>query len=241
MLQLSILLGQTPELQPVAEYCRLRQKGLRKEALAVISLFQEQALTYSRHKRLSLALRLLELHYIFPRVRNFLCYPLLEEFIRPSLRIMAHPGNEAFRELALLDSFTDKGMPALRIVLRYSPSDNVVRGRIVSLLLQQARYAMHRLDESRFIGREEKCKETLQEAADLLWGRYGALSGLDVLEKEYRTLSKWFEEWMAYKYEASDMLFPRWKALNCAYPHTRRAACPASSQSLFHCPPHSLP
>ena len=238
MLQLSILLRQTPELLPVSEYCRLKEKGVRKGALEAIGLCLEQTLSYSRHKRLSLAMRLLELHYTFPQVRNFLCYPLLEEFIRPSLRIMAHPGNEAFRELALLDSFMGKGMPALRIALRYAPSDNAVRGRIVSILLQQARYAMHRLEESRFIGREEKCGEILQEAADLLRGHYGESPYLDSLAKTHQALSGLLEEWMAYKNEASDILFPQWKTLSYSCPPGRRGLTPAGCQSPRHAAPY---
>lgn len=214
LLQLSLLLLRDPVFARVAAYCRLREKGLRAEAFARLAVFLDEALVWSRQARLDASFRLLELHYTFPQERRFLCHPLLEEFIRPSLRIMAHPGNRAFRELALLDSFSGKGMPSLRMALRYAPWDNAIRGRTIAVLLRDIRHAMHLLGESRFIGHEAHCAELLCEAGDLFSGRAGDDSYLDLLYAEYRGLAALFDEWMAYKDQARDTAFPLWRRLH---------------------------
>ena len=210
--QLAEDLRQTPGLARVAEYCVLREKGLRKQALAAIHLFLAESARLCPAKRLALAIRLLDLHYAAPAAHQFLCQPLQDDFIRPALRIEARPGNTAFRCLALLNSSGGTGRAALRVALKHAPADMLVRKKLLALLLGDAEYSMHHLGESLFIGSEEYCRKVLDEAAVLLASPLTTHEAFSGLRWRHTQLAALFADWLAYSKGDRRIPFPEWCA-----------------------------
>lgn len=201
-------LCEVPELVRLADYCRLREKGLRKQALAALRKFLTEAALLAEEKRLALSLHLLELRHAAPGAHQFLAQPLIDELILPSLRQAAQPGNEAFRQLALFLGEQDD----LRTALRHDPADERVRKRLADLLLGYADYAMHHLDESCFIGSEEYCRSVLDEAANLLDPKIADPEVFHYLIADHAELSAMFTDWREYKAQDQAVPFPEWCA-----------------------------
>lgn len=215
LIQIAAHLRQTKELVLLADYCEWREKGLRKQALAAVRRFLDESAVLSEERKLELAIFVLELHWAIPQAHQFLTHPLQHEFILPTLRKAAHPGNSAFRNLALLQAWSGGGEEdrnALSLVLQHDPFDIMVRKKLVSMLLNEADFAMHHLHESRFIGSQDYCRTALSKAAALLEPSVADPNVFTFLAEEHSTLSAKLEDWLEYKKTAQTTSFPDWCA-----------------------------
>ena len=215
LIQIAAQLRKTKELVRLAEYCELREKGLRKHALAAVRRFLDESAALAEERKLELAISLLELHWAIPEAHQFLTHPLQHEFILPTLRKASRPGNSAFRNLALLEALSgggEEGRNALSLALQYDPSDIMVRKKIVSMLLNEADFAMHHLHESHFIGSEEHCQTVLDKAGALLEPSVADPNVFNFFAQEHRALSAKLEDWLEYKKTVQTIPFPDWCA-----------------------------
>lgn len=213
--QLAAQLRQTKELVRLAEYCEMREKGLRKQALAAVRGFLDENAALAEERRLELALHVLELHWATPEAHQFLTHPLKDEFLLPTLRKASRPGNSAFRNLALLQAQSGRGeeeQKALSLALQHDPLDIVVRKKLVSLLLDEADFAMHHLHESLFIGSEENCRTILDRSAALLEPSVADPNVFGFFKKEHNALSAKLEDWLEYKKTPQTVSFQDWCA-----------------------------
>ena len=208
--QLAITLRETPELVRLAEYCELREKGLRKQALAAVRTFLAETTAFPEERRLALSMYLLDLHYATPEAHQFLSQPLIDGLIRLSLRKAARPGNAAFRYLALFLNESGRGKNALRVALKYTPVDVLVRKRLISRLLGEVVFAMHHLEESVFIGSEGYCLAVLDEAGRLLDPTVADATIFRGLWEDRVELSMMLGDWMEYTKKNSALSFPEW-------------------------------
>lgn len=215
--QLAEELKNTPELAKLADYCSLREKGLRKQAMAALRAFLQECADFPKERRLALAAHLLELHWRAPGAHQFLAQPLIDGFLLPVLNEEAHPGNTAFRNLALLQAEFANGAEVkedLFLALQHNPSDIMVRKRLTGLLLDEADYAMHHLNESFFIGSEEYCRKVLDQAGVLLEPTLANPGSFDFFVKEHQALSNKLADWLEYSRKKQEMDFPEWCASN---------------------------
>lgn len=217
LLDIAAKLRKTKELVLLAEYCELREKGLRKKALACVTEFLAVSRALSPERQLELALYLAEVHLKNRQAHQFPTQPILERFIMPTLYQAASPGSMAFRHLALVASYhyfeewRDENVDEmLYLALEYDPLDTHVYTRLLDMLLGQVDYAMHHLDESFFIGSEEHCQTALIKIEKLLEASSKHDNLSLVYQEEYEELLSLFNDWMEYSHTSQEYSFPQW-------------------------------
>src|SRR5690349_22122100 len=75
-----------PNLRSLASYCRLREKGLRREAMATLELFLTAAQSFDKATARSSAIQILELNERTREAHQFLTQPLISRFLVPTLQ-----------------------------------------------------------------------------------------------------------------------------------------------------------
>lgn len=167
LLDLAAALDAQPGFGALAEYCRLRERGLRAGAFAALDRFLIQAAAWDPPTRQVAVDVLLQLAHRTPQCHQFLVHPLLQRFVHPTLRHWREADPAALVPLrwqGLLKG--DAGL--LRLVLARHPDDDVVRRRLCGYCLADVDYATHHLHEGLFIGELADAEAALAEAASLL-------------------------------------------------------------------------
>jgi hypothetical protein len=78
---LSLELRTDSRLERLARYCDLREKGLRRQALAQLRAFIEQTWSWDVTTRREAAIRILDAHWKMPQAHWFLTEPLRKQFL----------------------------------------------------------------------------------------------------------------------------------------------------------------
>jgi hypothetical protein len=194
-------------LAGLARYCTLRERGLRREAFTALDRFLAETTRWEPQEARGRALAILELHLHSPRVHQFLSQPLRRRFLLPVLESWLEEGGApavAIRWLGVL-------RPDLSLVeraLEMDPGDVVARRRLVTHHLRSAEFAMHHLDESRFIGSESETRDDLERAGTLL-ARAPGEQELSALAEEHSGLVRMLEDRLAFQATGAAS-FPDW-------------------------------
>ena len=147
LLELGTELAKQPDLALLAEYCMLREKGLRKQAFEALNRFLSDAELWSDEQARCNVLVIVQADARMPAAHQFMASPLLQKLIYPRLEhwLAAAPAAvEPKRWLGLLR----RDAELLQQALELDPADVVVRGRLIDFALHSADYATHHLDES---------------------------------------------------------------------------------------------
>jgi hypothetical protein len=204
---LTLELRTDSRLESLARYCDLREKGLRRQALAVVRAFIEQARSWDVTARREAATRILNAHWRVPQAHWFLTEPLRKQFLARVLEEWraAEPENPVpTRYLALL--CCDRKL--LYDALGMNPKDDQVRVMIAAQLIRFVNYATHHLVEGLFIGDEAEVEAALAEAAAVL-KEVSDPSSAQPLNDEEQSLSALLADWREYRY-APQGSFPEW-------------------------------
>jgi len=129
---------------PIARYCDLRQQGLRKPALLVLHEFVSASKAWSFQDRRTTADRLLLMWQNHPFVHQLLPQPLIEGFVRLTLREWSddEPDSaEALRWTGVV--FGDR--LALERALLIEPRDDIARRTLITAPLNDVDYATRHL------------------------------------------------------------------------------------------------
>jgi hypothetical protein len=155
-------LAEARGLAQLAEYCRLREQGLRRAAFRALDEFITSTLKVPAANQRELADWMMESWYANPRVHFFLSQPLWENLVKPVLTSWAVESDSTIprRWLGMYTS----DFELLRDVLARTPSDIRARVALVRLLLRYVDFATHHLVESSFIGSESEALADLNEA-----------------------------------------------------------------------------
>jgi hypothetical protein len=194
-------------LAPIARYCDLRQKGLRRPALLVLREFVSASKDWPFHDRRTTASRLLLIWHNHPAVHQLLPQPLVDGFVRPTLSEWSHvePDNaEALRWNGVV--FGDR--LALERALLLEPRDDIARRALITALLNDVEYASHHLVEGRFIGEESVAETTLGDAETLLDGTFDQATYSD-LRLWFVRLRSLLNDWIEYRKTPTGD-FPEW-------------------------------
>jgi hypothetical protein len=208
LVSLSLELRGYSRLESLAKYCDLRGKGLRRQALAELRAFIEQARSWDVTARREAATRILDAHWKMPQAHWFLTEPLRKQFLECILEEWraAEPDNPVpTRYLALLCS--DRKL--LYDSLRMNPKDDRVRTRIATQLINFAGSATHHLNEGVFIGDEAEVEAALVEAAAVL-KEVSAPSSIQPLNDQAQSLSALLADWREYRH-APQGSFLEWR------------------------------
>lgn len=196
-----------PGLELIAEYCRLREKGLRRRAFSALGEFLQSVNSWNPRKARSAAKHILEVHGRLPEAHQFLSQPLLTQFLIPTLEawVEAEPYCvTGLRWLGILTNNTE----LLGRALNESPEDVPSRRYLVNIGLSDVDYATHHLVESQFIGELEEARKSLRDARKLVVSAPSP-EGFEALLGELEHYEALLSDWVAYK-TAPDGTFPEW-------------------------------
>lgn len=206
---LAVGLADRDEFAQLAEYCRLREAGLRREAFVALSTFLACTDTWETEKSRDAVNAILMLYYRTPGCHQFLAQPLMNRFVYPILRRWSDDEPESIpplRWLAILRR--DPGL--LGRVLAADPSDVVIRRMLIVCQLSSVEYATHHLSEGFLIGELDEALKDLRRAADLI-EEAPIREPLSDLEQEARRYGQMLFDWQAYKARSVGS-FPEWCA-----------------------------
>lgn len=207
LLELARELESTPDLAWLAEYCVLREKGLRSDSLTRLNDFLDTAALWDIDLARRNVLTILQVHARTPEAHQFLTHPLLRRLIYPTLErwITDEPSAiEPLRWLGLLRSDPD----ALRRALSLAPGDIPLRRRLINLALADAEYATHHLSESILLSTVEDTRAAIAAA------KHWIASAPDIepfadLSAEADDYEKAIDDWVAYR-QSPVGTFPQW-------------------------------
>jgi hypothetical protein len=204
---LSLELRTDSRLESLARYCDLREKGLRRQALAELRTFIGQTRSWDVTARREAATRILDAHWKMPRAHWFLTEPLRKQFLEYVLeewRAVEPENPVPTRYLALLCH--DRKL--LYDALAMNPKDDQIRAMIAAQLIKFVDYATHHLVEGVFIGDEAEAEAALEEAAGVL-KEVSDPSLVQPLNDEAQSLSALLADWREYR-DAPRGGFPEW-------------------------------
>ena len=127
---LSIALDAHLPLQRLAEYCRYREQGLRRQAFAALDQFLAEAAGWKQSDARVTCLTILDLHRRTPAVHQFLTHPLLSRLLIPTLEAWIGDEPEAAVPLRWLGILTGREDFVCR-ALAVAPEDTIARRYLV--------------------------------------------------------------------------------------------------------------
>ncbi|MCL2310617.1 MAG: hypothetical protein FWC42_10210 [Proteobacteria bacterium] len=207
LLELAHELRKTPELGRLAEYCVLREKGLRSQALARLNDFLAEAALWDTGLARRNVLTILEAGARTSEAHPFMAHPLLARLIYPTLDqwMVDEPSAvEPLRWFGLLQSDAD----ALRRALSLSPDDIPVRRRLIHFAIDYADFATHHLSESVLLSSVEEVRAAIATARQYIASApdIKPFAGLSVEANEYEQM---VDDWEAYN-QSPTGTFPQW-------------------------------
>lgn len=184
-----------------AEYCRLREAGLRTKALSALSRFLEQQQDRGETARREAATWIAKMALSHPDVHHLRVQPLWSEFVVPVLEQWGEDsdGHEPRRLIALL-----RGEEHLLLgVLLHDPSDHAARAALVERLLYRVDDAGHHLSEGLFSGPEDEALAVLQEGQEHIF-MLPTGPPRDALQGRHDGLRRLLSDWLEFKATGND-------------------------------------
>ena len=197
-----------------AQYCRDRERGLRRRAFQHLDTFLKSAKAWSFDDRSAFA------NWVCLRIAEFgesdscglVPQPLAEQLVVPTLREWAdreitgsipyrwlgmyfsgvvYPGLRAGLSKGAVDAYS-----LLREALRRDPNDDLARIRLVEMIVGDAAFACHHLPHY-FIGEPKEEMASIAEAAELLPGVIDSAQNAR-LKSELEYVSQLIDDWMRF-------------------------------------------
>jgi hypothetical protein len=204
---LAAQLREHPDLEPLADFTLLRDRGLRTPAFASLRAFLQSAATWSTERARHNAVLVLELFGRLQQTRRLLIHPLREEFLLPVLHDWAQReprAREPERWLGLLEYDPVR----LARALEAAPGDVQVRRALLQLVLARIEDACHHLDQSRLLAEVGEVRADLAQA----WRLIDEAPDGDPLSRqaeEVAVYSALLDDWNAYLDDRHGS-FPEW-------------------------------
>ena len=209
LLELSRELDAHPDRAPLANYCRLRDKGLRRDAFSALEQFLEAARSFDSATARAATVEILETNARASRTHQFLTQPLVARFLKPTLQAWMDDEPTASTPVRWL-GILSRDNRLLCKALSVCPEDIPVRRMLVDSALSFADYATHHLDESRFLGNVDEVMEALAHARTLVAGAPEAESFMHRMS-EVNHFDAQVADWIAYSKDPAGS-FPEWCA-----------------------------
>ena len=190
-------LASDADLAELAQYARLRERGLRKDAFTVLDAFLNAAKAWQPDRARNAAVRVLECHARTPEAHQFLAHPLLEQFIVPVLEEWMNADPDAVAPVRWL-GWLRSDHSLLERALLGDPTDLPVRRRLIDLELSGVDYACHHLHEGHFLGELADAQEGIANARKWLRDAPSAAQ-LEDLASETEHYSQLLADWVEYK------------------------------------------
>jgi hypothetical protein len=132
--KLAELLRSDASLTDLAEYCRLREDGRRREAFARLDNFLSTAAAWSLESKREAALKILSAHAAVSAAHQFLTTPLRRRFLEPVLTEWCQSEPEASLPVRWLGLLL-RDQEILQKALTLDPRDDQVRIALAQLFV----------------------------------------------------------------------------------------------------------
>lgn len=207
--QLAEELKKTPGLSLLSEYCLLREKGLRKQALQKLDSFLETSRTWDPQNARRQVDHILSLAARFQEAHQFMTHPLLEKFIHPVLTAWtaAEPNSATPLRWQGLLKWDEE---ALKKALSVVPDDVPVRQRLITISLDNVDHATHHLGESILLTSIEVARDSLDKARQWI-GSAPDRAPFSIQSDEADYYAKLLDDWESYS-QKPEGSFPEWCA-----------------------------
>ena len=206
LLAVSDSISTEPLWRAFAEYCTLREKGLRKQALASIERLISESADWSTSERRRFVNWIYETHLRFPDVHQLIVTPLNQRLLIPTLEtwIADDPANSTPRRWL---AFATGDHTHFVDALSRDPQDDMSRYRVVYRHLADVDYQCHHLPEY-FIDDPIDASKLLADARDLCAG-FCDPRIVPSLEDDFATLNGKVNDWIAFQKTGGDS-FAEW-------------------------------
>ena len=184
-----------PEWSDFAAYCRLRERGLRKDALASIDRFMKLALSWPVPERRRFVTWLYDTQQSVPQVHQLVIQPLRCRFALPTLEAwsLSEPSNSVvWRLLGTATANTEHFGTALDL----DPADNYSRFQIILRLLQNVSHQCHHLPDY-FIGEPVEALQDLA-TAQAMASEFVDTSIPEALASDIQDLQNKINDWQTF-------------------------------------------
>ena len=199
-----------PRWQEFFDYCTLREKGLRKQALASIERLISQSSEWPSSDRRRFANWIYQTHLSFPNVHQLIVTPLNQRLLIPTLEswITDEPENATPRRWL---AFATGDHSHFSDALSRDPRDDISRYRLVCRHLGDVDYQCHHLPDY-FIGEPIEALGLLDAALDLGLG-FGDQRIMPTLADEFADLRSRIKDWITFQ-ATGDPSFSDWCVKN---------------------------
>lgn len=194
------------DLVGLAEYCRLRDKGLRSQALIRLDEFLNQASLWASDRARRHVILILEANDQ-NHSHQFMCHPLLTQLIYPTLEqwINDEPLDaEPLGWIGLLRCDAS----ALKRALCLRPNDIRIRRQLIEFETGDLDYSTHHLNESLLLSTVEKARESIAAARELI----ASADSVDPFSDQWEELDEYeqiIDDWEHYCLSREGS-FPEW-------------------------------
>ncbi len=193
----------------LADYCRLREQGLRIQAFYALQDFIDRTRSLDVARQRQIACELARLHYESRFVHQFFAKPLAT-CTEAIFRAWCDEGPDdpaPYRWLGLVCKDTGQFEKALAI----DPYDAVSLSELAAWKIERVELATHHINQSLFLGSEDDAEKDLADAAILASKLpQGRLRDLITFLNDY--YSNLLKAWRTYRSAETDQPFRDWYA-----------------------------
>lgn len=198
-----------------AEYCFLKEKGLKKQAVKVIKGYVSDLKKLDLNKQRDVCVRLAELAFWNSDIHQLLSHPL-QVYITDTFSSWC--SNEVPDAPYTLLGYMTGERECFLQALQFNPNEQIALYRLAISAIDNVDYQLHHVSESLFLGDESNALSQLVEAKSF-FNRMEDSKFKEFLTKEIKESESLLSDWMSYKAEldSSDidkLTFPRWCTLN---------------------------
>lgn len=198
LLEIAKVLDEDNNTRHLAEYCRLRECGLRQAAFLSLDKFLNIANALDRKTKIKVVDKVLELDFRVDGAHQFLTQPIWTQLLEPSLDEWLTDTPISSKAL-FWDGYYRRNNNSLRAVLDANPNDHLVRSLLIDrICIAEVEYAVHHINESVLLLDLEKIEELLAQGAELLISSPNR-SACEAVELEWRELRRLIDDWKDFK------------------------------------------
>lgn len=202
-------LGRHPDLVALAEYCRLRDAGLRREAFAALDAFLTATRDWDAPRARQAVDTILAMHLRTTDCHQFLVQPLMDRLVDPVLEQWLRDVPDALEPARWL-GILRRDRAQLARVLAAQPGDVLARRLLVDGHLANVDHATHHLGEGVLLGELADAQDEIARADALIAAAPDRAPFAD-LEDDARTFRRMLSDWQDYSASPAGT-FPDWCA-----------------------------
>ena len=190
-----------------ANYCLLKEKGLKKPALASIGKFIASAKKKSLGEQKEIAHELASLGFWNGNIHQLIPYPLQQYLLKVLTFWVREDGSDAATHRWL--GYVSGDLTSFETALEIDPKDAISITRLIQANLNDVDYQTHHLSESKFIGELSDAKTSLEKAAQLT-ARLEAGEVKNSMLEDLKYYQRLVNIWEEYNLVKPPDTFPDW-------------------------------